>query len=198
MLSLTGLFSLCLLLNLALPLAAQSDDSLPQDEIIQRIAQQTALIENIETIGRLSEGLVFWQGVARMGGAFDGEFSYNAGGENVVHWTLRLSNALDKTEIEIVRAMQAIERSSAASEEDRANAAAINHMHSTLRELSWQIYEHLIADETDAAAAIFEAEIIPLRRQIAGRGYSAGDATRDQTSRMALDARLDRFPSLDE
>lgn len=192
------LLALCVTVVSPLPATAQSGDAVPQDEIIQMMARQTALIESFETIGRLSEELVFWQSVATMGQVHGWEFSYNTGGGNEQSYTLRLYNSLDESGIEAVRAMQAIERNAAATGEDRSNAATINDMHLALRDLATQVYDHLLADDTDAAAALFEAEVLALRRRIATRVYSAGDAIRDRTARIALDARLGRFPAVAE
>lgn len=179
----------------ALPFALSSapapSQTQPSGEAITEIAAHSRLLAQFDTIARLSEELVFWQSVAILGAQNGWEFSYNTQGTQPWPWTLRLYNALDETQIEIVRASQAISRSGAATEADRAAAATLMSQHERLRDLSGEIHALLLDDRTADAAALYEEHTIELRRDLANQAYSASEEIRRRANRIALEARLE-------
>jgi hypothetical protein len=170
---------------------AQAQGTVPVEAVVA-LGEEARLLAHFDTLYRLTEELVFWQSIAIMGADRGWEFNYNSSGEMRQPYTFRLYNALDESAIEAARAANAIARDRAATEGDQTAAAALYQQHLALRAHAEAIYQHLLAGDADAAAAIFEAEVIALRREIANAAYSRSAFIRERVADGVMDARLGR------
>lgn len=182
--------ALAVMIVLALsPIPASSQSTDPK-AATQEIAALSVDMTHFDTIRRVAEDLVFWQSVAIMGGEYGWTFTYSGQGTNVEQWTYRLYNSLDETIQEGVRARQAIARSRVLTEDEKARGAEIFAKYEELRTVAEETYNLLRADDVNAAAALFEEQILGLGREITRAVASNQIVLRDRIKRIALDVRL--------
>lgn len=152
---------------------------------LREMGDEVTLAASFDTLYRLSEELVFWQSVSIMGGVYDWRVEYTAGGRDQIAWTLRLYNALDESEIEAIRAGQAIARNRVASAEDKAAGAGLLAHHVALRGHAQTVHDLLLEGQPEAAAAHFQEHTLPLRRQIANLSFSTQRTIRNRIASAA-------------
>jgi len=157
---------------------------------VQEIAGLTADMTQFATILRLSEDLAFWQGVSIMGAQYDWEFSYNTQGTEVTAWTIRLENSLQGSLIEAVQASRAIARSRVLNDEEKQAGKDLFAKFDRMRVLGEEVFRLLKEDNIAAASALYESDVLQLRRDISGAAASSTIMLRDRVKRIALDIRL--------
>ena len=146
----------------------------------------------IATVLRISEDIAFWQSVSIMGAQNDWEFTYSGEGNESFPWTLRLYNILGDTLREGVLASQGIARSRVLSEEEKRAFDALFAKYETLRELGEKVHALLVDGNLVLALAIYENEVIQLRRDIAIAAASSSIMIRDRIKEIELDVLLGR------
>lgn len=179
-------FGLSLLSN---PSAADPRDP---KQAVQEIGGLNADMLQIATVLRISEDIAFWQSVSIMGAQNDWEFTYSGEGNQSFPWTLRLSNILGDTLREGALASQGIARSRVLSEEEKRAFDALFAKYETLRELGEKVHALLVDGNLVLALAIYENEVIQLRRDIAIAAASSNIMIRDRIKEIELDVLLGR------
>lgn len=154
--------------------------------IVETVRQDVDLLSQFRQLERYSEELVYWQTMAILGGSYDWKFQYSLGGPEDERHTLRLYNALDETQVEAIRAMQAIRRSRSATSSNLAVAEAIYLKHLEMREIANQVLALLRNREAEAAADLYRERAFPLRKDILNASYSV---TREIETRIAAVSR---------
>ncbi len=152
--------------------ALAEEDNYDLGASFEAVVAQAALADEFDALYRLCEELVFWQGVAIMGAQNGWTFSYNTAGTEIEEWTYRLYNARDETAPEAKRAYLNIQRSRVASDDQKAAAAVLFSGYEQLNETAGRVFDLLAANRDAEAAAVFEAETLQLRRDIANHAYS--------------------------
>lgn len=156
---------------------------------IKEIAGRSTALTQIDTIYRLSEELVFWQGVALMGAEYEWEFSYNTSGSVQMNWTIRLENARDDGEIEAKRAGIAISRSKYVSDDQKKEVSELYGDYMQMNANAREIHKHLIDGDMTGAANVFEGQTLELRRDITGAAYSVSQELRRNIADIARNTR---------
>ena len=183
-----------LVVILLLALSSQSMQAAAQPRepanAVQEIADLTEGMAQFATILRLSEDIAFWQGVAIMGGQYDWEFSKNTQGTEIFSWTYRLTNSLVQTLNEGIRASQSIARSRVLTDEEKQAGKDLYLDYQKMRALGEEVNRLVREDNIAAASALYESEVLQLRRDISGAAASNAAVLRDRAKRIALDIRL--------
>ena len=183
-----------LVVILLLALSSQSMQATAQPRepanAVQEIADLTEGMAQFATILRLSEDIAFWQGVAIMGGQYDWEFSKNTQGTEIFSWTYRLTNSLVQTLNEGIRASQSIARSRVLTDEEKQAGKDMYSDYKRMRALGEEVNRLVREGNIAAASALYESEVLQLRRDISGAAASNAAVLRDRVKRIALDIRL--------
>ncbi len=171
---------------LAVPASADED---PKKLALASLSEMAKLQEQLDTLYRVSEELVFWQSIAIMGADHGWEYNYSLNGTDIQKYTLRLYNALDESENDAVRAIQTIRRSKTVDENTLSTAEELYTLHLDLRSAGQEILTLLRAGNTADAATIFQSRVLEQRRRVAGLSYSAQSQIRSDARKIALKAR---------
>ena len=166
----------------------------PRDpkQAVQEIGGLNADMLQIATVLRISEDIAFWQSVSIMGAQNDWEFTYSGDGNERFAWTLRLYNILGDTLREGILASQGIARSRVLTDEEKHSFDALFGKYETMRELGEQVHGLLVDGNLAEALAIYENEVIQLRRDIAIAAASINITIRDRIKEIKLDVLLGR------
>lgn len=182
---------LTIVLVAAPPLAAPGYAQ-PRDPAatVQQLAGLNADMVNIATLLRISEDLAFWQSVSILGAEHGWDFDYSLGGAERYPWTLRLYNALDETLTEGLSASRDLARSRALSDDEKRAVQSMFAKYEQMRALAAAVYQLILDGDLAAATALYEAEVIQLRRNIATDGASIHITIRNRVRQIAMDVRL--------
>jgi hypothetical protein len=171
------------------PMAAQTADPL---ETIIELGAQSTLLSYFDTLYRLTEELVFWQSVSIMGAEYGWDSSYYPESGEIEPYTFNLDNSLEESATDAARAANAIGRSITATEEEQSAAADLYALHLQMRGHAQVIHDLLLQGRINEAADLFDAEVLPLRRQFYNEAYTSSAYIRERVGRTVLDSRLGR------
>lgn len=114
------------------------------------------------------------------------------GGDDSFPWTFRLNNFLGDTLREGILASQGIARSRALTDDDKRAIDALFSQYETMREHGETVHALLLEGNLAEALAIYENEVIQLRRDIAVSAASINITIRDRVKEIDLDVLLGR------
>jgi hypothetical protein len=162
-------------------------------DTIQVIAQQQKIISHTYKLERAGEGVMYLQTLALLA-AYGGWSRYDAataasmGTKRIEN--LKLQELSRELKLDIVHAMNAIQRNKSVSEDELKRFSDIYHNVETLCAVAIDMHELLENSKIDEANALYRDKSVPLINAINADSYTLISSLEEKIDKAALHARL--------
>jgi hypothetical protein len=170
--------------------ALAQDQEAPHGPSVIESAQLVRFLSDMNDMCDMASEIVFAQGVLILAQDYGWDlWSDEFVGSGQLFY---LFNLLEESELPVIRLMNATRRNTMITAEDLSRAERLYADYTEMRGIGARIFEHVSDGEVAAAAAIYHAHTIPMRRQLRVDCFTVADAPRRRIAAWALEARLGR------